>query len=309
MSRLVPPAARHWRLALVLYLPGALTGLLAAAPMLLGMRVLATAGPWPMQLADGGALNALGELAAPLFAGSSADTADAARRGALLGALASAALAGAGLLLETLTYAFLAGGVLERLVGGTDRAFQAACRRWFWPMLRFSLLIAPLFWVAVGLGVGLLVSLARARLVNAALLLALVALWLSLVNGVFEVGRASLVVHGERRAGRGVAHALGLLRRPAALTSATLAWLVLAALGLAQLVGGAMLLAAVPPSAIGVALIAGQAVALLGAWLKLLRLAVAVELAQRLAVASGATRPPSSTIPPSERNPPPAPGD
>lgn len=292
-------AVRRWRLAFALALPGALIGLLAAVPMLLGMRALAAAGPWPLRLADGDALNALIELGAPLLTGVAAAAPDSARRGALLGALASLGLVCGGLVLEALAYAWLVGGVLERLAGRRERAVLVAGRHWFGPMLRYSLSATPLFLAILGLGAGLLALLASAR-PPAVWLLVLALLWLSLADGLLEVGRASLVLGGERRARQGLLTALALLARPRLLAPATLAWLALAALGLLHLIGSAALLAAVPASASGVTFAAGQVLALLGAWLKLLRLALALELARGLPRARSAEPTFSSTIPTSE---------
>jgi hypothetical protein len=292
-------AGRAPGLALALYAPSALLALLTAAPMLAVMRGLASSGPWADRVAAGDYLNVLVEAGASA-AGQAALGGAAPRSGGVLApGLALALLAApVGIALQALAYAVVAGGVLARLGGDPAEPLARAGARWLWPMVRFELLAVALIGLLGLLGAGA-IGLAGARVLDlvggaplglgagsgAAPLLvtggALVA-WLAglgAINGLLEIGRADMVWRGDRRAARALGRALALVGRPRLLAGACLAWLALGALG------GLWALAAAAAGALGPgALLAGfalqQAVALAGAWIKVLRLAVALEIAR-----------------------------
>jgi hypothetical protein len=105
--------------------------------------------------------------------------------------------------------------------------------------------------------------------------------WLACLNGLFELARADLVLRGDPRASRALGRSLALpFRRPRHFLLALLFWIALALLSTlyAGLFGGLLLL--VPATAVAASVLLQQLLALLAAWLKLLRLAVAVELAR-----------------------------
>jgi hypothetical protein len=107
--------------------------------------------------------------------------------------------------------------------------------------------------------------------------------WLGAINGLLELGRADMVRRGDRGAARAVGRALALLARPRLLAGACLAWLGLGALSGLVWALGAAAAGALWPSALLLAFALQQVVALAGAWLKLLRLAVALEIARSAA--------------------------
>lgn len=267
------------RLALALYLPGLLLALVSTAPLFGGLAALAAAGLPLDGLVAGDYLNPLIELAGPLAAdrawpnrppGSEPGQAPAGLLLAPLVALVAIPLHG-------LLYTFLSGGLLAALLGH-EGPFWAACRHRFWPLLRLSLLgwlpSVGLF----GLGLTLLSSLDPDQLERPLLPLAGLLAALLYLNGLLELARADLVTRGDRRAWRALVRALALPTQPGLLLTALLLWLGLALLGAALLALGAALPLLVPAAALAAAFVVQQALALLGAWLKLLRLAVAVEL-------------------------------
>ena len=269
------------RLALALYLPGALLALTSTAPLFGGLAAISAAGLPLGGLVEGDYLNALVELVGPLAAERALPERppDGEPVEALAGLLLAPLLALATVPLHGLAYTFLSGGLLEALLG-RGRPFWAACRHWFWPLLRLGLLGWLLSTGLLGLSLTLLPGLDPSRLDRPVLPLAGLLAALLYLNGLLELARADLVARADRRAGRALARALALPGRPRLLLAALLLWLGLALLGAVFLALGGALLLAVPATALVAAFVIQQALALLGAWLKLLRLAVAVELAQ-----------------------------
>jgi hypothetical protein len=293
-------AGRNPALALALYAPSASIALLTAAPMFLVMQGLAAAGPWAERVAVGDYLNVLLELGAAA-AGQGALGREATRTttaSALVTALAFAAVP-IGIGLQGLAYALVSGGVLARLGGDAATPFARLCARQAGPMVRFHLLALGLIATLGLLGalaLALAGQLALDRIGDRSLGLAagsaaapllvtgggtLVWLgWVSAVDGLLEVGRADLVARADRGATRALGRALALATRPGLLAPAALVWLglgLLTALGwaLGVAVGGAL-----APRALLVGLALDQVIALAGAWLKVLRLAAAVEIAR-----------------------------
>ena len=294
MGRATRAAAFEWRLALALYFPTLLLALVAAAPAFVGSLALASLGQWAALLAQGDHLEVLLEAANALAATDAlpGEAPPTALPTAGLGLGLAILLALSALIVQGLVYTFVAGGILDRLAGRRaslvspdeasnprDGSFWTACRRWFWPMIRFGLLAAVL-WVALGaLGVAA-IGLIGAIVGTTLPLMALAALaWLGCVNGLLELGRAYLVLGPDRSAGRALGRALRTPARPRFFWGAVLLWLILAAAGLAFAGVAVGLVVAVPATSILVAFVAQQIAALVGAWLKLLRLALAVELA------------------------------
>ena len=294
LGRAARAAAVEWRLALALYLPTLLLALVAAAPIFVGSLALATLGRWAALLAQGDHLEVLLEAANALAAtdalpGEAPPTALAT---AGLGLVLAIVLAFSAWLVQGLAYTFVAGGILDRLAARPPRragpaersnprgeSFWTACRRWFWPMIRFGLL-AGVIWAALGgLGVAA-IGLIGETTATTLPLKALAALaWLGCCNGLLELGRAHLVLGSDRSAGRALGRALRAPVRPRFFLGAVLLWLILAAAGLAFARVAAGLAVAIPATSILVAFVVQQVAALIGAWLKLLRLALAVELA------------------------------
>jgi hypothetical protein len=165
-----------------------------------------------------------------------------------------------------------------RPAGGEAR-FWAACRHWLGPMVVYSLLAYVALILVGGAGTALLALVPAPGTAGLLAKAVLVAFWLALLNGWLELGRATLVVDRERSVLRGFARALGLFRRRTLLGTAVQVWLVL---GLA---GGLLLgLAGLAPFAVPALggagpFLAAQLLAILGAGLKLARLAAAVALA------------------------------
>jgi hypothetical protein len=295
-------AGRAPWLALALYAPSALLALLAAAPMLPLMLGLARRGPWVDRLAAGDYLNVLAEVGASAAAARALGPAAARPSDVSTDALALALLAPPlGLALQGLAYAAVAGGLLTRLGGDASTPFPRACARWLWPMVRFELLALALIGSLGLLGAGALglagasaldrlagrplglgVGSGAAPLLVTAGALAAWALWLGAINGLLEVGRADMVERNAPGAARALGRALALLGRPRLLASAGLAWLGLGALGALLWALGWIAAAALGPGALVAGLLLQQVVALAGAWLKLLRLAVAIEIARAL---------------------------
>lgn len=268
-------AMSRWWLALALYLPALITGLLSAAPVFLGMQALATIGPWATDIASGDLANAFFELTA----GSEG-----------LAPEAIAVLGGAGWgLLWTLLgvpllgvlYNFFAGGILESVaVPGSGRFFWQACRRWFWPMIRVGL---AGFFVLVVLGLaGLIVVglLPIPRGLSWWLSPLLAVLWLAVVNGLLEAARASIVVTEDPRALVAIGRVLGLATRGRLLGPALAVWLALGLAGAFHALAGAFLVLGSPGGTALAALLVTQAHAFAGAVLKMVRLGAAAGIAR-----------------------------
>ncbi len=167
----------------------------------------------------------------------------------------------------------------------TQRPFWSACGRWFWPMLRCGILNTAIFALGAPAGLALVAFLpgdqeCAGPFCPLSYRLLVVILWLACLNGLLELARANLVARRDMRALRALGRALALLARPRSLLRALAAWLLLALVSAAfwGLVFGVLLL--VPATALAAAFVAQQAVAFLGAWLKLLRLRAALWLAR-----------------------------
>jgi hypothetical protein len=279
LTRAAVGAWARRRLALALYLPGALLALFSAGPVLAGLMTLATAGPTLEALVAGDYLNLLVELAGARAAAEALpDYQPAVDPSGLLAGLAGALLlALIGLPLQGLAYCYLSGGVLQALLGRPG-SFWGGCRRWFWPLLRLGVL-GVLLYAALGSLVLMLLPPPAARNIDRALppLILLLSAALGL-NSLLELARADLVAREDRRAVRALGRALALLAQPGRLLSVLLLWALLALLGAAFWALSGALLLAVPTAALAATFLLQQALALAGAWLKLLRLAVAVEL-------------------------------
>lgn len=268
-------ALRRWRLALALYLPSLLLGLLAAAPVFLAGDALARLGPWTARLAAGDFLNTFFELSA-MRLGQEPPAEARAAVGDLVQAVLVLPLV---ILLHGLLYNLLAGGVLAGLSGQSADSFWRALRRWAWPMLWFGLLALPLFLALGGLGLTLVALLPLGEALTW-LQLVLALAWLACLDGLLELARADMVARGDRRALHALGRALALPARPGLFLRVLAVWLLLGLAGLvfALLNGNVTLgLPAVWPLLL---LAATQALALAGAWLKLLRLAAALGLAR-----------------------------
>jgi hypothetical protein len=267
-------------LALALYLPGALLGLLASLPLQAGLERFSRGGPWVGQLASRDWLAALTELSGQQAAGLALGEAPSGELVQLvLTALGSLATVGLGLPLHGLIYSFASGGLLARLRGESG-GFWRHCRAWFWPQARLGLLGLLLLGLELALGLGLLVVLALSSREALALGVGALAALLLGLNGLLELARAGLVARSDRRARYALARSVQLLGRPRRLLVALLCWLGLALLGAVLAAAGAALhLTSLPPLPLALGF---QIVAFAGAWLKLLRLAVAVELSDRL---------------------------
>jgi hypothetical protein len=270
-------------LVLALYLPGLLLALLSALPALLGLRALAQLGPWDARLAEGDFASLAVEVVGSVLVRRTlpSDGFEPALATAGLAGLTAVLVVLIGLVLHGLCYSFLVGGVLARLAGGAHSPFWAACRRWFWPMLRFGLLAMLFGFLSSGLLLLALALLPGSDPAAWSFRLLALAGWLACLNGLFELARADLVLRGDPRASRALGRALALpFRRPRRFLLALLLWIALALLSAlyAGLHGGTLLL--VPATAVAASVLLQQLLALLAAWLKLLRLAVAVELAR-----------------------------
>lgn len=264
---------RTLSLAVPLYLASLGLSLIPATVAMLGVGSLAGARPWRIDLLGPDWLNLAAEIVARARTGADAT-------GLVLVGVALFVLLPTVMLLQLVVYSFLAGGILERLAAGDGHEpappFWAGCRRWFWPFVQVGLLGAGILALLAlaGIGVGWLFG--RAGGPELSLLLQVVGQAIAL--GWLELARAVMVCEGRRSATAALARAarLGAGLRP------ILLWLVLALLQ-----GGLLLVALQPPAvddpyavvSVLQALAFGQLLAFLGAWLKVLRLTVAVELA------------------------------
>lgn len=291
LGRAASASLRRWPLALALYVPGAALAFASAVPIFFAAVALESGGPWVAEIAEGGLANVLLEVAA---AGSSrgalGEPPAAAFEAAGAGAVAGLAGAPVAVLLQGLAYTFVSGGVLARLVGGREAPFLPVCRRWFWPMLRFGALALLVLVVLAGLGLAAIaVSPGGGASVVALKALAAVA-WVGCVDGLLETARADMVARDDPSALGALGRAFGLVVRTPLLAQAVLLWLALAALGGVLSSVAVVALAGVPALALLAAALVQQGLALLGAWLKLIRLAVAVELSAWPAAQPGGRR-------------------
>jgi hypothetical protein len=283
-------AFRRPVLALPLYLPGALIGLLASLLLQRGLERYSRSGPWVGQLASVDWPGALVELLGPRAAVEAlGEPVSPELVGLGLTALSSLATLALGLLVHGLLYSGFSGGLLA-VLRDEPGSFWAHCRRRFWPQARLGLLGLALLGLVVGLGIGLLVAFPPRQLRTLLLAVGALAALLLVLNGLLELARAALVARPDRRARSALVRSLQLFRQPGLLLAALLLWLALALLGLVLAVAGVAVhlanLAPLPTS------LGFQIIAFAGAWLKLLRLAVAVDLGGALNLASG--RPPGA---------------
>ncbi len=279
-------SARDLRLALALYLPSLVLGTVSSALVFVAGTALDRTGDWTREIAAGNGANVALELAtstAGRMAAGESPTAEL--RTATLGVLAAVLPLPFALVLHGLAYTFVSGGVLSRIVD-RDLGFWRACRRWFWPMLRYGLLVCVAFLVLAALGLVAMVLLPE-RSVQQVPARSIAALaWLTLVNGVLEVGRADMVVRDDRRALRSLGRAFALPRHPRVFGWALAAWLGLGMLGALLWALQGVSFVVVPGLAVVPSLLVQQALALSGGWLKVVRLGVAASVAGAAATAS-----------------------
>lgn len=266
---------RTLRLALPYYLATLVLALIPTGVMMIGVYDLAGDRPWRGALLGPGWLNLASEIVMEAFYG----------RGLpglapiLVGGLLLAPLA---MLAQLVVYGFLAGGVLEQAPPNRpDRlGFWAGCRHWFWPFLRVSVLGGTVLVLAM-VAIGLLAVLSRGRLLleGSSILQVIVAV---IGLGWMELARALMVRGDSRTAARALLRAGAMAMQPLVL----IVWL----LGAVPTVS--LLLAAISPPAVSdpyaagsvlVALAYGQGVAFVGAWTRVIRLIVAMRLAQSAA--------------------------
>jgi hypothetical protein len=266
-------AGRRWPLALVLYAPNLVLGLLSALPVFRAGQSLGRLGPWTTALADGDLVNALIEFSAMREEVPPPEL--QAAGGDFVWALLLLTL---GLLVQGLAYNLLVGPVLGRLAGDDDVSFGGAFRRWAGPMVWFGLLALVVFLPVAGLG---LVAVALLPVDGSASLLVKPLLglgWLALLNGWLEVARAGMVTSGDARALRSLGRAVTMPGRVWLLALAL--WLLLGLLGALYLGLGGSLAVAVPSTLALLAVAAQQLVAFVGSWLKLARLGMALGVAR-----------------------------
>lgn len=259
------------RLAVPLYLSTLLLGLLPTAVAMLGLVPLAGDRPLRADLLSAGWMNVAAEMVM------SAAYTRAAPEVALL-LVAGLLVLPLALLVQLVAYSFLAGGILESLGGGPSARlpFWAACRRWFWPFLRLSLLGGVLVVFASVLG-AVLSGLAR-PVVGPDLSVLLQYALQAVVLGWLELSRALMVTESDRSVGAALRRASRVALRPLVL----LVWLLIALPG-----AGLMVAALLPPAVddpyalvtLVQAVAFGQVVAFIGAWTKVVRLAVAARIA------------------------------
>jgi hypothetical protein len=260
------------RLAVPLYLSTLLLGLIPTGVMLLGLGTLAGDRPWRGNLLGPGWLNLALEIFSEAFYSRGMP-------GLSLVIVGSVLLLPLMMLVQFVVYGFLAGGILEALspVPEPRLSFWAACRRWFWPFFRLSMLgavIYPVLSVAIG-AAAVLASGVIGPDINTLLQIAVQAV----VLGWLELTRAVMVTRSTRSVGEGMRQATRLAARPLVLV----AWLVLGLMS-----GGLLLVAILPPAVdnpysftdLLKALLFGQGVTFLGAWTRVIRLAVAARFAQ-----------------------------
>jgi hypothetical protein len=263
---------RTLRLALPLYLATVLLALLPTTVMMLGLQTLAGDRPWRGDLLGPGWLNLVTEIVMEAYYGHGLP-------GLLPIVVGGVLLVPLAMLAQLLVSGFLAGGILEQLRPTLEsgRGFWAACRRWFWPFFRVSMLGGVVMLLSV-LGAGLL-SVVLRRFASPDLAAVIQYVVQAVVLGWMELARAVMVRRGGRAAGRALARAGLTAVRPRVLV----VWLLVA------LPSSALTLAALMPPAVSdpytgdsllLALAYGQVVAFVGAWCRVIRLVVATRLAQ-----------------------------
>ncbi len=268
------------RLSLALYLPALLLALAAAVPLLLAGLALDETGPHTRRVASGDWVDVALELQASTAGRAVLEEEPAPSLRAASGrALVAGALVPVAAALQYVSYSFASGGLLTSLLGHGG-GFWRSCRAWFWPMLRYGVLV----WLAggfLGLVGGALAALApgvspaQAPLRAGGLLL-----WLGLVNGVLEVGRADMLLRDDRRALRALGRSLSLPRHPSVFARALGAWLLLGLASAALWALSVLALTRIPALALAPSILALQALAFAGAWLKLVRLSIALSVAR-----------------------------
>jgi hypothetical protein len=259
------------RLAIYPYAASLLLGVMPTTVAMLGLAALAGDRPWRADLLGPNWLNLLVELLASTIYGGVSP-------GLVMLTLATLVLLPLAWLGQVVAYSFLAGGILEALYAGGNAGpgFWTACRRWFWPSFRLSLLGLVILGAAAIL-LAVVASFARTLIgpdITAILQFAAQAV----ILGWLELARATMVAESVRSVGAALRQASRVALRPLVL----LIWLLLA------LPASGLLLATIMPpegadpySAVGLleVLAFGQLVAFLGAWTKVVRLAVALRLA------------------------------
>lgn len=266
------------RLALPLYVASVV---LAAGPTVIGMMGLAMVAadrPWRAELLGPNWLNLLMELTATTIY-------EGGNRGVSLMVLAGVLLVPLALLLQMVVYSFFAGGILEQLAAapGESPPFWRSCRRWFWRSLRLSVLGSVIVVAVAGL-VGVIANTGDGVIgPDQSVVLQLVVQ--ALVPGWLELGRAVMVQQARRSAVRALAAAARAFGRPVVLVT----WLLLALPSAGLLVASGLPPAISDPfalSSVFQALAFGQILAFLSAWTKVVRLVVALYLAQGVRAAS-----------------------
>jgi hypothetical protein len=259
------------RLALPLYLSTVLLGLVPIATTMLGLAPLAADRPWSAELLSPGWMHTAVEIFMGVpYARERVPLIVLMLLGVLLVPLAY--------LGQVVAYSFLAGGVLEaaRPDANAAGAFWAACRRWFWPSFRLSLLGGILIVLAGAIG-SALTGLARGAAgpeLAAIIVLALQAV----VLGWLELARAMMVTRADRSVGRAMVHSARAMQRPTVVPI----WLALSLPGAGLLLGSLFAPPVSDPYSwheLVTARACGQALVFLGAWWKVVRLAVAMRLA------------------------------
>ncbi|MCC6179813.1 MAG: hypothetical protein IT305_31250 [Chloroflexi bacterium] len=298
--------ARALRFAAPLYLATLALAAVPTAIVIAAAHLAAGNRPWRTGLLDPSWLNlvveALGEVGAP-----SSYVDDTRLRAGLLLILLGLLVGVVALILNGVVYAFLAGGILERLqlavgpVGGahsrvppleqraTDErssvgvlrgrrmapGFWVACRCWFWPFVRLGLLGMVVYGVLAVAAALLLMWLQRVLTPTVAFVLQVA--WLSLLAGWLELARAWMVRCGDRAAWHGLRAATQLTFHP----RPPIIWLALAlpSIGL-LLVQTWMPFVGDPSSPLAIlgSLLAAQVTAFAGAWFKVVRLGIALRL-------------------------------
>ena len=260
------------RLAVPLYLSTLFLALLPTVVAMLGLFPLAGDRPWRGDLLAPGWMNVAVEIIM-----SAAYRRDAS--GLLPLILAFLVVGPLALLGQTIAYSLLAGGILATLHANPARRppFWAACRHWFWPSFRLSLLGGILVIVASLLG-GAIAGLTGSIPVPELPILVQFALQ-ALVLGWLECARAWMVAYDRRSVGSALRWSGRAWGRPLIV----LLWLLLALPSTALSLVAIMPPGVDDPYALGGLLLAlafGQLVAFLGAWTKVVRLAVALRVAQ-----------------------------
>ena len=277
-------AAASLRLAVPLYLANLLLALAPAALFTGALGAVAGDRPWAPTLLGGSWLNQIAEIMAaltsPLGRGAEGRYATAGVLGAL-GALMLAAV----VLAQWLAYTFLSGGILERLWATIEAGthvpvpFWRGCRHWFWPFVGLGL-VGALAFVVLSAAVSAITAPAE-RLLGPTAATLLGALLLSAVNGWIELARADMVRQQYRSGPRALLRSGRLLLLRRVFPRALAVWTVAALLGFVLLALNAVTIRPterVSWTTVVAGLAAGQALAFLGTWLKVARLAAALRL-------------------------------